>query len=150
MLDELIFSFNSPNGPFSQIKNNSLLVSIYSSILPNNSSHSLTFSSSPPIQLIIIHFFFQTFQSFKISLIFLQKSFNIRMIPFYGQISCCFTLQTWKEWNNWKLISHLYFSRMDQLQLPSTSLQYQFDFQMMLSWEESIQSKNEIKSHNWW
>jgi len=50
MLDELIFSFNSLNGPFSHIKNNSLLVSIYSSILPNNSSHSLTFSSSPPIQ----------------------------------------------------------------------------------------------------
>jgi len=50
ILDELIFSFNSPNGPFPQIKNNLLLVSIYSSILINNSSHCLTFSSSPPIQ----------------------------------------------------------------------------------------------------
>jgi len=38
----------------------------------------------------------QTFQSFKISLIFLQKSFKIRITIFSCQISCCFTLQTWK------------------------------------------------------
>jgi len=63
MLDELIFSFNSPNGPLLQIKNNSLLVLIYSSILINTSSHSLTFSSSPPTQ-------------FDISYIFSFKPFN--------------------------------------------------------------------------
>jgi len=57
----------------------------------------------------------QTFQSFKISLIFLQESFKIRITLFSCPISCCFTLQTWKGMKELELISHHYRSRMDQL-----------------------------------
>jgi len=52
-----------------------------------------------------------------------------------------------RKWKNWKLIPPYYFSRMDQLQLPSTPLEPPFYCFLMLSWEESIHSKNEIKSH---
>ena len=49
-------------------------------------------------------------------LIFLQYSFKIRITLFSCNISCCFILQLWKrKWKNWKLISHYYLSRMNQL-----------------------------------
>jgi len=50
----------------------------------------------------------QTFQSFKISLIFLQQSFKIRMALFSCQFSCCSTLQHEKE--------------MEELEIDLTSL----------------------------
>jgi len=116
ILDELIVSFNFFNGPFLQIKNNSLLVSIYSSILLNNSSHSLTFSSSPPIQFDISYISsFKPFNPSKslsyssknpsTSELFLSLAKSLAVLPYKHE----------KEWKNWKLISHLYLSRMDQL-----------------------------------
>jgi len=73
----------------------------------------------------------QTFQSFKISLIILQQSFKIRMALFSCNISCCFTLQTWKEngtTGNW---SHEFIS---QEWISSSFHQHLYILNLIKSW----------------
>ena len=72
----------------------------------------------------------QTFQSFKISLIFLQDSFKIRMTPFSYLISCCFTLQIWKgngRTGNW---SHI----CPQEWISSSFHQHLYNLSLIVIW----------------
>jgi len=91
--------------------------------------------SSPDLHLLLFHKYSsnssQTFQSFKISLIFLQHSFKIRIIPFSCIISCCFTLQIWKRnkrTGNW---SHLIIS---QEWISSSFHQHLCNPNLILNW----------------
>jgi len=96
----------------------------------------------------------QTFQSFKISLIFLQQYFKIRIILFSCPISCCFALQTWKgngRTGNW---SHPF---IPQEWISSSFHQHLYNINLIVKWcinERSIsflkmKSKLTIDDKRW-
>jgi len=89
----------------------------------------------------------QTFQSFKISLIFLQQNFKIRIIIFSCNISCCFTLQTWKgngRTGNWSYKAIFY-------EWISSSFHQHLCINLIVSWcfHKRSPSILKMKSHNW-